>query len=202
MPVELDNEIALVRLAQYGSAEAFGVLVDNYERQLYRLLRAITVNDEDAEELLETIFLQARENLGEFKGEERVYTWLARIAVHAAIVRLRRRHPFIWDSFAGPVDRADGMSGPGRVQEWTRDPRCSYSETDLDAILSRALEDLETPLRIIFVLGDIDGFSVEEIADILDLSLPVAKTCWTHARLKLRDNLSIWFEKLSVSASK
>lgn len=202
MPVELDNEIALVRLAQSGSPDAFGTLVNQYEGQVYRLVRAITTSDEDAEELLEATFLQAREDVGEFRGEERLHSWLARIAIDAAIVRLRRRAPFTGYSFDEPMDNTDAMSSPGRVQEWTHDPRHSYSKADLDAILSRALEDIETPLRIIFVLGDIEGFSVEEIADILGLSLPVVKTYRTHARLKLRANLSIWFENLSVSASK
>ena len=200
MPVELDNEIALVRLAQLGSAEAFGILVNRYEQQVYRLVRAITTNDVDAEELLEAVFLKARESLGQFNGEERFYTRLARLAVNAAVSRLRHCDAFTWEMFSEQADGSDALSTLGKVREWGRDAGLSYSKTELDAILSKALEDIETPLRIIFVLGDMEGFSQEEIADILGLSVPVVKTSWMRARLKLRNTLSPWFESLSVPA--
>ncbi len=199
MLLELDNEI--VRLAQSGSTEAFGVLVNHYEQQVYRLVRIIAACDRDAEELLEATFLRARENLAEYEGEEKFYTWLARIAVHAAVTRLRPRHPFTRDLFDEPIDNVDAMSTPGRVQEWVQHPRRGYRKADLDAILSRALEDLDAPLRIVFALGDIEKFSLEEIANILGLSVTVARTYWMRARLRLRSNLSVWFENLSVSAS-
>ena len=174
MLLGLDNET--VRLAQSGNAEAFGVLVNHYEQQVYRLVRIIAACDGDAEELLEATFLHARENLAEYDGEEKFYTWLARIAVHAAVTRLRPRHPFTWDLFDEPMDNAEAMSTPGRVQGWVQHPRHSYSKADLDTILSRALEDLDAPLRIVFALGDIEKFSLEEIANILGLSVTVART--------------------------
>ena len=202
MPLELDNEIALVRLAQSGTIEVFGILVSRYERQIYRLVRAITMNDEDAEDLLEATFLRAQENLGEFAGEEPFYTWLARTAVNSALIKLRQRHAFTWESLDGHADGAEPMSTPRNVQEWHDDPRCSYSEAELNDILSRALEDLETPLRVIFVLSDMEGFSLEEISNVLGLSVPITKTYRFRALLKLRDNLGIWFENASVCASK
>ncbi|HEX5410679.1 MAG TPA: sigma-70 family RNA polymerase sigma factor [Terriglobia bacterium] len=201
MPAQLHNEFAILQLAQSGSTEAFGVLVDRYEQQVYRLLRAITADDEEAEELLEATFSTAHENLGVLNSEERFHTWLARIAINAAVFKLRQRHAFAWDSFDELVDDADAIATPGNVQEWSRDPRGIYSKAELNAILSRALEDLETPLRMVFVLGDMEGFSLKEIAGILGLPIPVARTYWTRARLKLRGNLSIRFENLSVSDS-
>jgi RNA polymerase sigma-70 factor (ECF subfamily) len=202
MPVELDNEIALVRLAQSGSAEAFGLLVNRYEQQVYRLVRAITTNDAHAEELLEATFLKAHESLGQFNGEERFYTRLARIAVNAALSRLRHCDAFTGEMSGEQAEGPDAMSTLRKVREWGRDATLRYGKAELDAILSGALEEIETPWRIIFVLGDMEGFSLEEIADILGLSVPVVKTSWMRARLKLRNNLSPWFESLSVPASK
>src|SRR5574337_277836 len=141
MPVELDNEIALVRLAQSGSIDSFGIVVNRYERHVYRLVRAVTTDDDDAEDLLELTFLKAYETLGGFKEEVRFYTWLARIAINEAVTKLRRRHAFTWDSFDEHVDRADALSTPGNVQEWSHSSGYGYSKAELSTILSKALED-------------------------------------------------------------
>lgn len=202
MPVELDNEIALVRLAQSGGDGAFEILVNRYEQRVYRLVRAIAANDENAEELLVMSFLKVHEGLGQFDGEERFYTWLARIAVNAAVSKLRHGDGFTWEMFGEHADGPDAMSTQREVREWGCDARLTYSKAELEAILTSALEDIDAPLRIIFVLGDMEGFSLEEIANILGLSVPVVKTSWMRARLKLSNTLSPWFESLAVPASK
>jgi RNA polymerase sigma-70 factor, ECF subfamily len=201
MPVEFDNEIALVRLAQSGSAESFGILVNRYERQIYRLVRAVTINAEDAEVVLQETFLMAYANIHRFGGESRFYTWLVRIAMNEALSKLQLREVHTWVSFDEVAIAGEATSSPGKIKGWHHSPEESYSKPELFAILSQALEDLETPLRAVFALRDIEGFSSEETASILGLPLAAVTTRLTRARLKLRQNLSVWFENPATAQS-
>ena len=91
---------------------------------------------------------------------------------------------------------------PYEVRVWHNNPEESYSTAELLAILSRALDEIEAPLRVVFALCDMEGFSLEETAGILQLPLANVVTRLTQARLKLRQSLGVWFENLSVPAAR
>ncbi len=202
MPVHLDNEAALVRKAQMGHAESFSSLVKQYERQIYRLSYAVTKNLEDAEDVLQETFLKAYSNIGRFKEESRFYTWLVRIAMNESITKLRRRHAPTWVSLDQPAHNDEPASVPRDVEDWRDNPEKSYSGTELRAILSKALLDLETRLRIVVVLRDVEGLSTEETARVLGLSVAAVKSRLNRARLKLRNKLSAWFQDRPVFAAR
>src|ERR1700723_4643130 len=88
-----DDEGALVAAAKAGDITAFETLVGRYERKIFRLAQNITQNKEDAEDSMQESFLKAFEHLGEFQGNSRFYTWLVRIAVNQALMKLRKRRP-------------------------------------------------------------------------------------------------------------
>src|SRR6185437_8072645 len=88
----VDNESALVAAAKAGDVDAFEALVNRYERKIFRLTQHITQNTEDAQDASQEAFLKAFEHLGEFQGNSRFYTWLVRIAVNQALMKLRKRH--------------------------------------------------------------------------------------------------------------
>src|SRR5579863_3781467 len=88
-----DDESALVAAAKAGDISAFETLVGRYERKIFRLTQNITQNREDAEDAMQEAFLKAFQHLGEFQGNSRFYTWLVRIAVNQALMKLRRRRP-------------------------------------------------------------------------------------------------------------
>jgi RNA polymerase sigma-70 factor, ECF subfamily len=201
MPVELDYEIALGRLAQSGSTEAFEMLVNRYEGRIFRLVRAVTKNNRDAEDAFEETFVNAYANIRRFKGESRFYTWLVSIAINETVAKLYLRQVHTWVSSDDAESAGEVMSLPRDIRDWRHNPEEGYSKPELFAILSKALEDLETPMRIIFTLRDIDGLSPEETARVLGLPLASVTTLLTRARLKLRQNLSAWFENPSVPAS-
>ena len=81
-------------------------------------------------------------------------------------------------------------------------PEESYIQTEVRAILAKALQSLETPLRIVFALRDIEDLSCEDTARALGLSVPAVKSRLMHARLKLREKLSFWFKKRSLLAAR
>jgi len=89
MPTHLENEPTLVAEARGGSAEAFTTLVKQYDRYIYRLALNITGNQQDAEDVLQETLLKAYTKLDQFHGDSRFYTWLVRIGVNEALMRLR-----------------------------------------------------------------------------------------------------------------
>src|SRR5882724_3094637 len=85
------DEAPLIARARAGDAQAFTDLVNQYERKIYRLAKHITQNDEDAEDVLQEAFLKAYEHLDSFQGNSKFYTWIVRIAVNEALMKLRKR---------------------------------------------------------------------------------------------------------------
>src|SRR3954463_15376579 len=85
------DESALVAQSREGDTTAFNELVRRYERKIFRLAQHITQNREDAEDVLQETFLKAYEHLDQFKGDAKFYTWIVRIAVNQALMKLRRR---------------------------------------------------------------------------------------------------------------
>lgn len=201
MPVELDNEIALVRLAQSGSTESFEILVNRYEQRIYRLVRVVTKNNQDAEDVLQATFLKAYANIHQFEGESRFFTWLARIAMNETLPKLQHRGVHAWVSLDEAASAGEGMSSPGEIRGWHNNAEEIYTRPELFEILSKALVELAPPLRAVFALRDIEGFSPEETASVLGLSVPAVKAYLMRACLALRESLSVWFEDHSVPAA-
>jgi RNA polymerase sigma-70 factor (ECF subfamily) len=201
MTTHLENEAVLVSDAQSGNAEAFAVLVKQYERRIYRLSKAVTGHPEDAEDALQETFLKAYKSFRQFRGESRFYTWLARIAMNEALTKLRRRNSCPWVSLDEPIDTEESEMAPREIRDWRDNPEESFNQTELREILFQALQDLETPLRVVFVLRDVEGLSCEETAAVTGLSDSAVKSRAMRARLKLRKKLSYWFEKRSALAA-
>ena len=201
MAAHLENEAALIRRAQSGDTESFSALVKQYERQIYRLSYAVTKNPEDAEDVLQETFLRAYANIGRFREESRFYTWLVRIAMNESITKLRRRHAPTWVSLDQPTPEGS-IPAFRDVADWREHPERSYTEAETRAILSKALLDLETQLRIVVVLRDIEGLSTEDTARVLRLSIAAVKSRLNRGRLKLRKRLSPWFENSAILTAK
>src|SRR5579863_8651279 len=87
----VSDETALVQLARAGDLKAFSSLIEMYEGKIFRLAMNITQNREDAEDVLQEAFLKAYEHLDQFQGNSRFYTWVVRIAVNQALMKLRKR---------------------------------------------------------------------------------------------------------------
>src|ERR1700724_3909420 len=89
----ISDELALVAAAKAGDVGAFGELVRRYDRNVFRIAQHITQNREDAEDVVQDAFLKAYTNLQQFQEQSKFYTWLVRIAVNEALMKLRRRRP-------------------------------------------------------------------------------------------------------------
>lgn len=199
MPIRTgqENTVTLFRRAQAGCTESFHVLVSRYEQRIYRLAYAITKNAGDAEDVLQVTFLRAQPIIRRFGEEGYFSTWLVRIALKQSLTHLRRRLGPSWVSPDPPTDTGEAMTASGDLKDWSSIP----DESNRRAILSKALKDLETSLSVVFVLRDMEGFSPEETARALELSVAAVGARLMRARLELREGLRAGFESLSVLAA-
>ena len=184
----------MVRAAKAGDMGAFEELVKRYDRNVFRIAQHITQNREDAEDVVQDAFLKAFSNLEQFQEQSKFYTWLVRIAVNEALMKLRRRRPERTVSLDQEVQTEED-SMPREVADWSPNPEQQYSQAELKDILGKTIQGLPSGFRTVFVLRDVEGLSTEETAEALGLSIPAVKSRLLRARLQLRDRLSKYFKQ-------
>ena len=189
----ITSELALVQAAKKGDLEAFSELVRRYDRNIFRIAQHITHNEEDAQDVVQDAFLKAYQNLEQFQGNSKFYTWLVRIAVNEALMRLRKRRNDRTVSLDEDVETEDG-SIPREVADWSPNPEQLYGTSELCDILKKTIQGLSPGFRTVFVLRDVEGMSTEETAEMLGLSVPAVKSRLLRARLQLRERLSKYFK--------
>jgi RNA polymerase sigma-70 factor (ECF subfamily) len=182
-----------VSLARKGDLKAFDELVNRYEGRIFRLAMNITQNREDAEDATQDAFMKSFQHLPDFQGGSRFYTWLVRIAVNEALMRLRRRRPNV-SSLDEPIQTDEDLM-PREIQDWGPTPEKRYEVTELNSILNNAIAGLDPIFRTVFILRDVEQLSTEETAEALGISAPAVKSRLLRGRLKLREKLSPSFER-------
>jgi RNA polymerase sigma-70 factor (ECF subfamily) len=196
MPTHLENEGALVRRAQSGDHEAFTTLVRQYERHIYRLALQITRDSTDAEDVLQEAFLKAYSNLKSFQGDSRFYTWLVRIAVNEALMKLRKRRTApAMVALDEPISDGEDQEIRRDLADWGDTPEQRLGRIEIGEIVTGAIESLELPYRMVVMLRDIEELSTEDTAQALGLSIPAVKSRLLRARLMLRNKLNRHFKK-------
>jgi RNA polymerase sigma-70 factor, ECF subfamily len=188
------DESAVVALAREGDARAFSELVRRYEGKIFRLAQHVTQNREDAEDVLQETFMKAYEHLDQFQGNSKFYTWIVRIAVNQALMKLRRRKTDRSVSLDEAIDTGEDTV-VREIAAWDEDPEDRYSREELGKILETAVQSLDPPYRTVFQLRDIDELSTEETAEALGLSVPAVKSRLLRARLQLREKLTRFFKR-------
>jgi len=199
MTLSITDEDALVTQARDGDARAFSELVRRYEGKIFRLAQHITQNREDAEDVLQETFLKAYEHLDQFQGNSKFYTWIVRIAVNQALMKLRKRKSDKSVSLDEQVDTGEDTI-VREIAAWDPNPEQRYSSEELNSILDSAVQSLAPPYRAVFVLRDIEDLSTEETAEALDLSVPAVKSRLLRARLQLREKLTRYFKRKGDNA--
>jgi RNA polymerase sigma-70 factor (ECF subfamily) len=180
------DESALVARAKSGDMDAFSELVTHYDRRVFRMAKQITQNDDDAEDVLQETFLKAYTHLDNFQGNSKFYTWLVRIAVNEALMKLRKRR----SDRTVPLDEPINTGEDEMIREiavWDENPEESYSREELSSVLNEAIQSLKPAYRTVFILRDIEELSIEETAEALNLSISAVKSRLLRARLQLRE---------------
>lgn len=174
------EDAELAALAHAGDREAFGELVERYAGQARRVSRSVLANEADADDAAQDGFLAALRNLGRYDPSRPFGPWLMRIVANAATDRRRRQKVRAADQlspqtpFAGPLPDREAF-------------RRQFREA-----LEAALALLPERRRMAVVLFDVEGYSHQEIADILDVPVGTVRSDVFHARRALRKELAAW----------
>ena len=187
------DEAALVAAAKAGDTAAFSELVQHYDRRVFRMAKQITQNDDDAEDVLQESFLKAYTHLDDFQGNSKFYTWVVRIAVNEALMKLRKRRSDRTVPLDDPIDTGEDEV-VREIAVWDQNPEDTYSREELGTILDEAVQSLKPAYRTVFILRDIEEMSIEETAEALNLSISAVKSRLLRARLQLREKLTRLFK--------
>lgn len=182
------EEAALVALAQRGDGAAFRVLMQRGNQRLFRIARDVVRDDHEAEDVLQEAWVSAFAALPGFRGESGLMTWLTRIVLNEAKGRLRRRRPTV------ALDTLDLAPEGAQVIRFPTTPTSSNPEgeaslAEIRRLLELAIDDLPEAFRMVFILRDIEGATMEETAADLDLKPETVKTRLHRARRLLREAL-------------
>lgn len=175
-----------------GDRAEFARLVDAYSAPIYRLGLKMLGNPQDAEDVLQNTFLNALTHLADFEGRSSVSTWLYRIASNEALMLLRRKKNTVnLDDFQ-PED-AEETPLPEVFVDWSALPENELLSGESKQALDAAVKKLPESLRMVFFLRDIEGISIKDTAEILNLTETNVKTRLLRARMFLREQLSVYY---------
>jgi len=192
-----DPDLPLVEATASGDLSAFEELVRRYDAKLLRIAQQVTHNLEDAQEAVQETFLKAYQKLHQFQRNSKFSTWLTRITLNESFMKLRKRR---FNEMSLELESPDGDHLPLDLADWSPNPEQMCSRNELREILRTALETLPQSLRVVFVLRDIEEFSIKDTAEILNLHETAVKARLFRARLQLRERLSKHF-RLSAAAA-
>ena len=179
-----------------GDESAFEEIVSRYSDRIFGFALRITKNERDAEEVFQEVFLTLSRNLDTFRGESKFSSWLYRITANASYMYLRsqKKHEnnISLENYS-PYDEKGTLMGRIMYKDWSSRPDIIIFNKEAVAIIESAINELPESYRTIFHLRDVEGLSNEEVADIMEISIPAAKSRLHRARLFLRDKLSDHF---------
>jgi len=195
---KVETEGFSLEALQAGDHEEFSRLVETYSNKIYRLATKMLNQEQDAEDVLQETFLKAYRGLKSFDGRSKISTWLFRIATNEALMVIRRKHPEAV-SIDEPIETDEGEQEPVQIVDWCCLPEEELLSQETKGRLDAAVQKLPERLRVVFILRDINDLSTHETAEILGLSDTAVKTRLSRARLRLREELSVYFgERASV----
>jgi RNA polymerase sigma-70 factor (ECF subfamily) len=199
-PSNRDDDDDLVDRLQRGDHTAFWHLVRRHQHAIFRLAMRLTRDESRAQDVVQDAFLQVFRNVRQFERQSKFATWLHRVTVNAALMRLRterRRHETSID------DASPRYTDDGEIAEPVVDWSAAVDERVIDRELARmaaeAVDGLPESYRSVFVLREMEELSTEEVAEILELSASAVKTRLHRARLALRKALTRRMQRAGAS---
>ena len=190
---ETEKPLSLEAL-KAGDREAFAQMVDQTSGHIYHVALQILGDEQDAEDVLQETYLKALRSLPTFEGRSSLMTWLYRIAVNEALMAVRRRKPQAL-SVEEPDPELDGESESQAMEivDFCCLPEGELLSAESRRALDQAVQHLPASLRVVFVMRDLEGLSIQDTAEALGLSENNVKTRLLRARLRLRQELSVYF---------
>lgn len=184
----VSEDAELFRRARERDPAAIRAIMQANNRRLFRMARGILKNDSEAEDVVQEAYVRAFTHLDSFRGDSSLATWLTRIAMNEALGRLRRRRPTVDYTTLGPgVLEAQIIQFP--LSAMSDDPERTMAQREIQTVVERAIDELPDAFRSVFIARVVEGMSIEETAELLDLKPETVKTRLHRARALLRDNV-------------
>ena len=189
-PASVDDAELVGRIARHDQA-AFEILMRRYNGKLFRVARAILKDDAEAEDALQEAYLDAFRHIDEFRGEARLGTWLTRIVINQALVRLRkhRRDRVVVPFEDGRATEPDPVEADV-ADEHTESPPAATLRAEIRRALERRIDELPMAFRTVFVMREVEDMTVEETAECLSIPSATVRTRLFRARALLREALA------------
>ena len=185
-----DDAELVQRIAAHDQA-SFEILMRRHNGRLFRVARAILKDDAEAEDALQEAYLDAYRHIDQFRAEARLTTWLTRIVINQALMRLRKHKR---DRIVVPFE--DGRATePVRTEadvadEHGESPPAAALRAEIRRALERRIDELPTAFRTVFVMREVEDMTVEETAECLSIPAATVRTRLFRGRALLREALA------------
>ena len=190
LPCHEAHADALVDALRRGEEEAFEELVRRESTRMLATARRLLGSEQDTQDAVQDAFLQVHRHVGEFQGESRVSTWLHRIVVNAALMKLRsRRRKPEQELDDGSPQFDEAVSSLRPTAEWERPSEELLESAETRAMVRHSIDRLPAAYREVLKLRDLDELDTEETAGLLRVTTNVVKIRLHRARQALRSQL-------------
>ncbi len=176
-----------------GDRDAFAQLVDQTSGHIYRVALQILGSEQDAEDVLQETYIKAFRALPTFEGRSSLTTWLYRIAINEALMLVRKHNPNLVSMEESSLSDEDGEVEEMEIVDFCCLPEGELLTSESQRFLDKAIQNLSPSMRAVFVMRDMEGLSTQEAAEALGISENNVKIRLLRARLKLRQELSVYF---------
>ena len=181
------DERTLISLLKQGHNEAFRVLIQQYQKRIYRIAYGITLDYEESLDIAQDVFLKVYQNIHKFEEEAKLSTWLYRITVNHCLNWQRRwKRRFRWHH--EPLETSDMANRPELGTD-TEKPETLYQAKEFEQLFQQKLKALPEGARAVFVLRELEGLSYDEIAQTLKIKPGTVSSKLFYARRKLKESL-------------
>ena len=184
------SEVELIAMSCAGDRDAFYCLVQPCERGVFTAAMSILNNAADAEEVVQEAVMKALAALPRFRGEAKFSTWLIQITINEARLKRRKDRRHLYDSIDEQQTDDQGDAFPKDFADWREIPSEELQRKELREALKRALDSLAPKYREVLILRDIQHLSIQETAQVLNVSEGNVKTRLLRARFQMRDALA------------
>jgi RNA polymerase sigma-70 factor (ECF subfamily) len=176
--VALTEQSDLIQLSREGDMEAFRCLMEQHQQYAYQIAYRVVHSGEDARDIVQDAFVKVWQHLSHYKIKHSFTTWLFRIVVNTALDKVRQNKRYKHST----LTEGSGM----QITDSEKNPETAYIRQETLMMIQKAMNRLPEKQRIVFILRDLQGLSIEEVAEILQCSHQNIKSHLFHARRAIR----------------
>ena len=189
------GDAQFVRRLKEHDPSAMDEMVERFSNKIFNLAIGLLKNEEDASDVVQDTLLQVIEKIETFRGESQLSSWIYRIAINFAYMRIRKnkRNEYIPIEDNMPQFQKSGMHARP-VNNWAEKADDALERKETRELIQANISKLSEKYRTVLVLRDIDGFSTEEVAEITGMTIPAVKSRLHRARLFLREKLADYYQ--------